>query len=598
MIRRRLALTGVITGIMILCLSVPAFAWEFNMAGSATNSYIYVSQQGSNGLLGPNGADGAAPFGGASKYGGVNAWLGPQAGNLVSGSDGATNSVSTSFFPNIVVNQAISMGGVYRIGNGIVDQYPGVGRAFSTGEWTQWWIGLDAPWGRVAYGKRPFGFGCGLQFDQGNRTQEHLALVTYSGPLSIGLGLYPYRLAPRLDELGERMYNNLSDKSQVPNQDLFGFVHYDSGPAEMGFGGTYYQYHQGPESFRGPSRLDVAPLDVQGSEGWIFLKYNNGRFFFNAETDWTYRTARWQRSLNVNTFQSAQTIAGALLADNADGSGSLFRPQYTQAWRYMAEAGALCGPAKISLLYAFVPGPDRRNGVLIDRQAVITDLYRPYNTVAGYQGVVLFDPDQSNATVFRPYSMIMVGNYGTGLGFTYYDNVIDTAANLVTSAAVGRSGDGYLADAMGLGARLDYAAAANLNLYGSFFYAKRASKSGYGWGFVSPIVSAAPGNLGVNANNVEYRMKGAFGPANAAPSIPDDGLGWEVDLGIDWNLLESWQLSVAAGYWKPGKWFNYACVDKSVANWDVPVAGNNWGTRPGRDIAPIFQFTWSLSTNF
>jgi hypothetical protein len=265
----------------------------------------------------------------------------------------------------------------------------------------------------------------------------------------------------------------------------------------------------------------------------------------------------------------------------------------------MAEAGAIIGPAKVSFLAAFVPGPDRRHGVLIDRQPVTTDLYRPYIQDGLWQGIVLFDPDQSNATVFRPYSMIMVGNYGTGLGFTYNeDSAAATADRIVTSAAVGRSGDGYLADAMALAARADYAVAANLNLYGSFFYAKRASKSGYGWGFASPMLYFQVGDMGANQNNVQYVQTGTF--AVPAPSIPDDSLGWEVDLGVDWNLLESWQLSVAAGYWKPGKWFNYACRDKSVAGWNyIPAAtAPNWGTRPDKDIAGIFQLTWSLSTNF
>ena len=580
---------------LTLCLALPGYAWEFRMNGSVTNSYIYVSQMGSSGLFGANNADGSGTF----YYNGANAWLGPQAGNIVSGSDGATNSVSTSLYPTINVNQAISLGGVYRISNSMTDYYPGVGRAFTTGEWTQFWLGLDSPWGRVAYGKRPFAFGNGLQFDQGSRTQEHLAAVAFSGPFSIGFGFYPYRLAPRLDEVGERFFANTLDKSQIPAQDLFGFVNYEQGPVEFSVGGTFYSYHQGPEAARIPAdRQNVAPLDVQGSEGFIALKYNNGRFFFNAEGDWTYRTARWQRSQTGN-FQTLHRQGGLAVADPADGSGSIFRAQYTQAWRYMAEAGVLAGPAKVSLLWAFVPGPDRRHGVLIDRQPVYTDLYRPYDGTR--QGIVNFSPDQSNSSVFRPYSMILVGNYGTGLGQTYYDLQDNAAAAPVTSAAVGRSGDGYLADAMALAARVDYAVAANLNIYGSFFYAKRASKSGYGWGFLSPTLYAAVAGMQTfpaSLQNVSYRQTGTY--AAPAPSIPDDNLGWEVNAGVDWNLLESWQLSVYGGYWKPGKWFNYACRDKSLAAWDyVPgVGAPTFGVRPDRTIDGIFQLSTTLSTNF
>ena len=52
--------------------------------------------------------------------------------------------------------------------------------------------------------------------------------------------------------------------------------------------------------------------------------------------------------------------------------------------------------------------------------------------------------------------------------------------------------NGTAEDASIWAARLDYAVASNLNIYGSFFWADRTSKSGYGWGFIRPD-TAHPG---------------------------------------------------------------------------------------------------------
>ena len=91
----------------------------------------------------------------------------------------------------------------------------------------------------------------------------------------------------------------------------------------------------------------------------MYLKYQGARFFFNTEVDWFQR---------IRTMQP--TLTGEVLGNTPirDGSGSFFAPQYVDSWRWMVEAGYFAGPAKMSALYAFIPGPDRRHGILIDRQ--------------------------------------------------------------------------------------------------------------------------------------------------------------------------------------------------------------------------------------
>ena len=198
--------------------------------------------------------------------------------------------------------------------------------------------------------------------------------------------------------------------------------------------------------------------------------------------------------------------------------------------------------------------------------------------------VFAFDQDRASISVFRPYSILLSTNYGAGVN------------------AFGRSGTGYMADASVLAARLDYAVAANLNLYGSFLTARRVSH-GYPWGYIRPqisraeIVAQAPLTTQAGATGaVEYANRGTF--IDPAPSIPDNDLGWEVNAGISWQLLESWLLNATVGYWHPGRWFNYACIDRSVSQWENPSQANGWGVNPDRIIDGVFGLDLSMTVDF
>ena len=118
------------------------------------------------------------------------------------------------------------------------------------------------------------------------------------------------------------------------------------------------------------------------------------------------------------------------------------------------ELGALCGPAKVSLIGAWFTGDDYRGGTLYGNN-------RMFKVTSGLQS-----DTWSNTSVFRPYSYLMVYGYGLGTSFAR-----DT-------------GNGFVQDATFYGARFDYAAAANLNLFSSFAWAERFSNSGFLWGYL------------------------------------------------------------------------------------------------------------------
>jgi hypothetical protein len=248
--------------------------------------------------------------------------------------------------------------------------------------------------------------------------------------------------------------------------------------------------------------------------------------------------------------------------------------RYWELWGGVIECGAVVGPAKISFLWAYYPGPDRRGGKLIDRQPTVVPIFAA----------------QGGVNLYFPYSLLLGYDYGSGNG------------------SITRSSDhGFITDASTYGVRLDYAIAANLNAYATFLYARRVSQ-GYGWGWIRPdpgknLISPAL-QYGNNADPV-YNLD--FPNGNlvdlsfrvGAPNILERDLGYEIGGGIDWKLIEGYTFGARVAYWKPGGWFNYACVDRRQHYWDSdPNASNMWGINPNREIDPIFGLRCTVQVDF
>jgi hypothetical protein len=255
----------------------------------------------------------------------------------------------------------------------------------------------------------------------------------------------------------------------------------------------------------------------------------------------------------------------------------------------MIETGVMAGPAKLSFLYGFTPGIDRRNGILIDRQP---------STILRHQ---LLTRELASVSVWRPYAYVMSYMFNSGL-----PNAFDlTNANALFSiSALGAlsprvdsvNREGAMLDAQVLAARLDYAVAANLNAYATFVKANRAS-DGYGWGCIFPY----PYYYYLSGYSLDGEVFVAPNVNRLSPTIPDKDLGYEVDAGVDWKLLEGWTFGLLVGRWQPGKWFSYACVDKSVPGWSafgLNNFANNYGTRPNKLIDAVWATTVSLSVDF
>ncbi|MCL4552424.1 MAG: hypothetical protein M1305_02555, partial [Candidatus Marsarchaeota archaeon] len=116
---------------------------------------------------------------------------------------------------------------------------------------------------------------------------------------------------------------------------------------------------------------------------------------------------------------------------------------------------------------------------------------------------------------------------------------------------------------------------------------------GYSWGCIGP--NAGRGAFPVTPDgNVNFN----FNRYPASPNIPDRSLGYEIDAGLDWKLLEGCTAGVLVAYWQPGKWFSYACIDRSVPGWESGTTANSFGTQPGRTIDPVLGGQFSLNFAF
>lgn len=569
-------LVGIVASAIVVLLTmgpVPeAGAWELQMAGSFTWTYEWYTQRGHKGFLGPYNTDSGA----TTRAANLNFWNGGRFDtDITTGAQAGWSYFNAEFWPTVKINQALSLTGTFRLGaygdprasNYHTQDAPGIRNAFSEGQWTMLWASAQTPLGTIGVGKRPWGFGTGLQYDGADaRTTESLSLIVPYGPFDIGIAFYPYRFAgrssipsyfledpynlplypttnPAIRQLGE--YFSHADASGNFSSDVRLFLTYALGPVKAGILGTYGSFHIGPEALLvDPANPPVNPLVPQDTElfhGTAYLKFCTSNIFYNAELAWLYWTDRYH-------------------ADPANAIGPP-NPRYIEQWRYMSESGFFISSLKVSFLTVWTPGPERRGGALLDKQPAAFVRHPNYDRQLG------------NASVFRPYAYIFGYDYGSGL------------------EAYSLSGNGYVRDAAVMAARLDYAVAANLNLYGSVLYAQRGSH-GYSWGCLGP--NAGRGNF---ATPPDGNLNLSINRYPSSPNIPDTALGYEVDLGFDWALLEGWNLGCTVGYWKPGKWFSYACVDRSVPGWETGTAANNYGTRPNRDIDPILggQVTFTLT---
>jgi hypothetical protein len=319
----------------------------------------------------------------------------------------------------------------------------------------------------------------------------------------------------------------------------------DGGLKNDFFQGLCFTYDNGPLSmgwlglirnYHADAGVTGVGLDDNTLFNIVYMKYNNGRFFANSEYAW----------INVDRY-----YVGAL-------------PLYIEAYNFMVESGFTVGPAKLSAAYFLSSGP------------VLNDP----NPTKVRTGMAINEP------ALEPYQYLMFTTYGGGNNCPWG-----------TGVAFSSREEGMMSNAYAFTARLDYAVASNLNVWGSYMWAHRLERAGIlGGQFDETDSLADPGTILWNGPFTPPQTTRFFDAqvvnlGNAAwathqPYVDDGFIGWEANIGVDWKLLEGLTFNMRYAYWQPGEWFEqaYQAIMMTVGG-----AITRDGLLTGRDAINAFE---------
>ncbi len=611
---RRAAL--LVLGVLVMGVASPALGWEFSLKGDLEVRYRYFLRTGGGDLFGKANPDaigyndGAIGF--AGYYGGLNQVAAQ--GYSAKSADAAVNDNRIVLRPDFWVNSAVHIRGEYWVtGGNIFGSYDGAGAApigtmggdswirnrgytgwynnpaytiptgMATGVWDKFWATVETPWGILALGRRPLAFGLGWStMHQKDADTEMLGLFVPYGPFTFLVVTqlfennwiipnHSYQLAStEVGGFNPPGVAAATDKTGI--RDINGSigVTYKSGGVDMGTVSRYV-YHNEVHAYAptgptykptapvpaGPNRRDDASLSpipiwfsgtglsgfpTYSDIGWLlqvsYFKYTNGRFFLNTEYSFENINVRRKGGRPLSGFQNA----------------------------WMVELGAICGPTKLSLANFYHSGHDRRGGVFNTTAATgfatgayVMDRFDEFTIFGG-----CYEPS-------KPYNYL-IGIYGGGnngyevRGLAFYNDFLAYAA------------------------RLDYAVAANLNTFVTFMQANRASNTATAVGQYRGGTpnAGARANPGYNAAGVQIAP---------IPNVPDNNLGYEIDAGVNWKILENVTFNALGAFWQPGDWFKWAYVDYTGPT-SATINGVAYPVNPHRGIDPIFGFQGSFLVDF
>ncbi|MEW6532343.1 MAG: hypothetical protein AB1473_16050 [Thermodesulfobacteriota bacterium] len=586
----RRILFGLFLALCVVVQSSMAFAWEFSMKQENEIRYRYWGRLGNNDIFGRMDSD---------VYLGVNHLVthpspardnfpttsfGVLAGENRFGSDMNFNDMRATVYPKVVVNQAITLEGSVNLTSlGIhsagrpydtfgtpgeinslyvpVGNRPAAIDVPNTIVTVQWWrMTFELPICTFILGYRPVPLGMGLWKGLCQRSSTAFALRMNYGPVSVLMGPYLGRTFTNWNQ-PSRNSGTTATYRKDDDRDYARGYHFDmfyrTGPLAIDVGHTGYnddssQVVDARTLATGvPGNLTpvVTPVpDRRVDETTLAIRYFNGRFFFSAEANYFYH---WRSGLG-----STEVRAGTRYQrTDADVRTSL----------YGVETGVILGPSKFTFSYVRSAGDDP------------STRKDDEDTGRGTTGV--------NNCYIKYWGLLMYDMYGTGTSWN----------------AAGR---GQPVNLHHVGAKVDYAVASNLNVFVVNSWAWRDQPNAYVLG----------GNyshtLARFSNDTIARQKGLAGfgtPVPGLQAVPDHAshIGWEVDFGLNWQLLENLTWNSVLAFWQPGTWWSYAYPNTAeiyrrnagtVPQTPTDQAGATFD--PGRKIDPMVAFESSLLVEF
>lgn len=600
----RLFVTAALLSAMLV---VPAFAWELKLTGESEWRYRYWARTGNNDLFGTMdseyvnlGINHLQVFPTAATTNRLGPGFGVLAGTNRYGSEMKLNDTRTTIYPAIIVNKAITIAaavnltslGIWSDGAPYVDTVtytvapnntvtipPNRGyvnslyvpiqdrpvsihvpNTYVTVQWIKW--SIKTPMLDFSLGYKDSGFGIGLWKHKETRSSTSFGVSATYGPFKIGFSPYFGRKESSWDNFGEsRIRGNESPQRHegVRNyfQALMGELEYSSGPFQFALLSDSYHEPAAPDTRGARGAALTGEQGRRPSEDilryriGVAAKYFDGRFFFNAEADYFNR---WRAGRG--TSEPAKNDPSKPLLQRRDRDNT--------AWIYAVEMGSLAGPTKLTVNYARATGDDPSTRHTSEDAAV------------GETGIT--------GAYMKEWGYLMYYMYGTGDGW-------DAA------------GWGQPTNFHHVGVKFDYAIAANLNLRAVLSKAWRDQPNAYRFG--------GDYQIGARHWTNDDIWNWQQGPARFGHAVPDHAreIGWELDLGLDWNLLENFTWRTTMAYWKPGNWWAYAFPNTAhiyralggVAATDNPnnATGEARATfNPDRAIDPLIAIETTLVIKF
>lgn len=571
--------------LMVAAFAAPAMAWEFGMKGDWEWRYRYWTRMGDNDIFGrvdPNVVNlgvnhlNTFPSGGTNNAGGAN--FGVLAGENNFGSDMSFTDNRMTLYPKLKVNKAMSVEasvnltslGIWSDGEPYVSVPPAfsaggatgtnlgyvntlyapissrtaaanVPNTFVTVQWLK--ASIKTPMLDFSLGYKTSGLGMGLWKHASTRASASFGMKTHYGPLSIGFSPYFSR---RLSEWASIDSRNEGDEAQSRKERIrnyfravMGEIEYKCGPLKATLVSDSYFEEGAPDT--DPRGGAITP----GNPSADTLRYRLHASFDYFNGTWFMEgEANW-----FNRWRSGRNTGNP-------ATGRVNQNIVNDAWIYGLQVGGIAGPSKLTLNYVRATGDDPSTRET-DEDARNGDA----GVSAGYM---------------KNWGFLMYHLYGTGSNFN-------------------ADGYGQPTNFHHVGGRLDYGLAANLNFWGMYSYAWRDQPQAYRLG--------GSYRLGLqrwsNNNLLAAQLGGLDRP------VPDSArdIGWEVDFGTNWQILDRLTWNALFAYWQPGSWWSYAYPNTA---W---IYRNNPGVAlptnrvqaifgAGREIDPLFAIQTNLVLSF
>jgi len=582
--------TFVLAALTLCCLTaaLPALAFEFKTKGDLEWRYVYWARTGNADIFGQMGRQVDLGINHlslfptratTSRISNAGTILGVVAGENRFGADMNKLDYRMTLYPTIKVNPAISIAasmnftslGIYSDGQPYVAGVLNAPAAISPGyvnslyvpiqdrptaanvpntyvtlQWLK--LGIKTPMMDFSIGYKTSGFGIGLWKHPCNRSSASFSVSSQYGPIKIGFSPYFAREQSTWN-VGPSPSRNEQDGSAQRYDDrrnyfipAQGEISYKSGPLVVQFLSDSYRQKESPNV---DSRLGALSSGAAPSDNIMRYRLAGAVKYFNG---------RYFFNGEVDSFNRWRSGRGT-----GTPGGVVNQQEDDKAWLYAVETGVFSGPGKVTVSYVRATGDDPSTRFTIEDAA------------AAEQG--------ASACFMKQWGYLMYYMYGTGDGWD-------------------AEGAGQPTNFHHAGIRYDHAIASNLNLSCTYSYAWRDQPNAYTFG----------GDYRYQARHFTNNDLRAYqlGTATRRP-VPDHyrEIGWEVDLGVSWKLLENLAWNTTVAYWKPGNWWgaafpNTAAIRTLANGAAIPDPGTeaNAIINHDRGIDPLIAVETNLLVTF